>query len=770
MKEGRSAARWLVDPFGDGGPALVGCPRIQSSRAIVDASIEADRDASLGPDQVDLGRVGVVIGFSKGDVRGLADSRLHPGRHRRPWSNWPGGPAGELAELRDYRGPSLAPIAACATGVVSILRAGRPDPPRDLRRRPRRRRRYAARTVLPRRLPQDPRPRRRRRRTDRCRPPLESRSLRLRRRRRGGDPRPRRRRARPIAGDSPLRRGRPAARWARDAYHITDLNPDPTNLADLIGRALENADSSTSDVDHVNVHGTGTRVGDPLECRAIRRAFGNICGFALMYSKLSLRSATSSAPRARRRRRSRACRSGTGSWPPTLNLTDPDPACDHDGTPIVGRKREIRAALKLSIGFGRAPRRGRFPGGRTAPGEGRAMADPLAWLVEENSERKRLGLFRKLRPLGPSTPGRVECEGRIVVDFASNDYLGLAGDPRVVEAAKEAADRFGWGAEGVAPRVGIGRRSTRDSPPTSPISRGTEAALLFPTGFAANLGADRRPRRPGGCGLCRSLESRLPDRRRKTLRGEPSRLSSRRRRPTFVDLEARTRPISSHRDRHRRRFQHGRRPRPSRRTRRPGRSIRRDPDGRRGPRLGRLRAGWPGRGRRNAGWRSGSTFRVGTLSKAFGSIGGFVAGSATAGRSPGQPCPHRDLLHQPAARRGRRREGGAEDLASRDLEADRRAIAGRSPPPPAPRRRLRGRRLGRADRADLAGRSRPRRRAGRSAPRSRFSCRVDPPSHGSEGDFAASDRRLGGAFGGGRRRARRGNHIRSIIFNPVSCR
>jgi 3-oxoacyl-[acyl-carrier-protein] synthase II len=38
--------------------------------------------------------------------------------------------------------------------------------------------------------------------------------------------------------------------------------------------------------------------------------------------------------------------------PPTLNLDHPDAACDLDGTPHRGRSREIRAALKLSIGFG----------------------------------------------------------------------------------------------------------------------------------------------------------------------------------------------------------------------------------------------------------------------------------------------------------------------------------------------------------------------------------------------------------------------------------
>jgi 3-oxoacyl-[acyl-carrier-protein] synthase II len=41
-----------------------------------------------------------------------------------------------------------------------------------------------------------------------------------------------------------------------------------------------------------------------------------------------------------------------GFVPPTMNLVDPDPACDLDLTPGVGREREIGAALKLSLGFG----------------------------------------------------------------------------------------------------------------------------------------------------------------------------------------------------------------------------------------------------------------------------------------------------------------------------------------------------------------------------------------------------------------------------------
>ena len=80
------------------------------------------------------------------------------------------------------------------------------------------------------------------------------------------------------------------------------------------------------------------------------------------------------------------------------------------------------------------------------------MHDPLAWIDEEAGAWSRRGLERRLVALGGSTPGRVERGGRSLVNFASNDYLGLASDPRVIAAACEAAVRFGWGS-GASPLV-----------------------------------------------------------------------------------------------------------------------------------------------------------------------------------------------------------------------------------------------------------------------------------------------------------------------------
>ena len=158
-------------------------------------------------------------------------------------------------------------------------------------------------------------------------------------------------------GDHARARGiRPYAELAggalgSDAFHETNLNPDPANLAALLRRALADADVSPSEVDYVNVHGTATRPNDPLECRAIRLALGPHADAASCSANKSqighLLGAAGAAELAL------TCLSlRDGFAPPTLNLTDPDPACDLDGTPLVGRSRRIDAAVKVSLGFG----------------------------------------------------------------------------------------------------------------------------------------------------------------------------------------------------------------------------------------------------------------------------------------------------------------------------------------------------------------------------------------------------------------------------------
>jgi 8-amino-7-oxononanoate synthase len=97
------------------------------------------------------------------------------------------------------------------------------------------------------------------------------------------------------------------------------------------------------------------------------------------------------------------------------------------------------------------------------------------------------GRWRVTRDLATTGPVTGELDGRPVVTFASNDYLGLTHHPRVIAAAHAALDR--WGAGSGSSRLIVGSRPLHAELEAELAAwRGTEAALLFPTGFAANLG------------------------------------------------------------------------------------------------------------------------------------------------------------------------------------------------------------------------------------------------------------------------------------------
>ncbi len=113
--------------------------------------------------------------------------------------------------------------------------------------------------------------------------------------------------------------------------------------------------------------------------------------------------------------------------------------------------------------------------------------DPLSWIDEELALLERSDLLRSLPP-GLTTAGAlVEIDGQEIINFASNDYLGLAADPRLASAAAEAFLQQGVG-RGASPLVS-GRSSIHEQLEKRLAQFfNTEAALLFPTSFAANAG------------------------------------------------------------------------------------------------------------------------------------------------------------------------------------------------------------------------------------------------------------------------------------------
>ena len=117
-----------------------------------------------------------------------------------------------------------------------------------------------------------------------------------------------------------------------------------------------------------------------------------------------------------------------------------------------------------------------------------STSEPLGWIDEELKGLQRKGLLRGLATrLGPQTT-RVAVEGRELVHFGSNDYLGLAADPRIGGTVAEAVRQFGWGS-GASPLILGHSRLHQSLEQDLAEFEGTEAALVFSAGFAANVGA-----------------------------------------------------------------------------------------------------------------------------------------------------------------------------------------------------------------------------------------------------------------------------------------
>jgi 8-amino-7-oxononanoate synthase len=113
--------------------------------------------------------------------------------------------------------------------------------------------------------------------------------------------------------------------------------------------------------------------------------------------------------------------------------------------------------------------------------------DPLRWIDDELASLDARDLRRRLRVRCGSQGPRITLDGRELVNFGSNDYLGLAGDPRLAQAAAEAIVTDGWGA-GASPLI-VGRSAWHDRLERLIAEfKGAEAALVFPSGFAANQG------------------------------------------------------------------------------------------------------------------------------------------------------------------------------------------------------------------------------------------------------------------------------------------
>jgi 3-oxoacyl-[acyl-carrier-protein] synthase II len=136
-----------------------------------------------------------------------------------------------------------------------------------------------------------------------------------------------------------------------DAFHITAPSEDGGGASLAMGRALRSAQLAPSDVGYINAHATSTPTGDVSEIRAIRRAFGDHADrVAVSATKSMIGHLFGAAGAVEGIATILAIRDGI--LPPTINLTNPDPACDLDFVPDRARKAEVEVALSNGFGFG----------------------------------------------------------------------------------------------------------------------------------------------------------------------------------------------------------------------------------------------------------------------------------------------------------------------------------------------------------------------------------------------------------------------------------
>jgi 8-amino-7-oxononanoate synthase len=113
--------------------------------------------------------------------------------------------------------------------------------------------------------------------------------------------------------------------------------------------------------------------------------------------------------------------------------------------------------------------------------------NPYAWIDRALTTIERADWYRSPRAID-SLPGtQAVIDGRTLLNFGSNDYLGLAGDERTIRAAIAATQKFGTGATGS--RLTSGHKQLhRDLEIAIAALKGTEDALVFSSGYLANLG------------------------------------------------------------------------------------------------------------------------------------------------------------------------------------------------------------------------------------------------------------------------------------------
>lgn len=139
--------------------------------------------------------------------------------------------------------------------------------------------------------------------------------------------------------------------FSADAHHITAPDPDGEGVQLAMNRALDAAGINTDDMDHINMHGTSTPLGDIAESNTIKKVFGDHAYEMNMNSTKSMTGHTLGAAGAIEALAT-LLSIYHGTVPPTINLNEPDPECDLNYTANEAQVRDVRYAMNNAFGFG----------------------------------------------------------------------------------------------------------------------------------------------------------------------------------------------------------------------------------------------------------------------------------------------------------------------------------------------------------------------------------------------------------------------------------
>lgn len=326
--------------------------RVRHLPLALQAAEEALRDSQIALPWVDKSRFGCAIAANVGDTPGLSALRNEnrPALATQPWwKQWlPNTTCATVAQQFDLQGPRLSNSTACASGSIATLTAVRAirDNQCDMALA------GASQTINPilaagfrsmRVLATHEQPQLA------CRPFDANRSGFV--MGEGAAMLVLERLDHALARRAPIYAEVAGGHLACDAHHVTDLSVDSTTLTRLIRQTLRSAGLAAVDIAYINAHGTGTQQNDVMETHAIHEAFGRAADTVCLSSTKSvLGHLLNAAGAVELAITALALRDGFA--PPTINLTDPDPECDLDCVPLVGRRAELEHALKLSIAFG----------------------------------------------------------------------------------------------------------------------------------------------------------------------------------------------------------------------------------------------------------------------------------------------------------------------------------------------------------------------------------------------------------------------------------